>query len=111
MQLKDLYELVPYWWTMISVDLLLIALAGVGTVVVIANGKMLQKANATLGVSLILAGLWVQVFLYIADIYIMARLPRDVGMTDAMTAMGTFHLGYSWCFNTISVALILAAWF
>ena len=92
---------------MISVDLLLIALATVGTAIVVANWKALRQAHAILGVILILAGSWMIVFPCIADIYSTAILPLFEGTAEAKASTITLHQNRSWYINTISAALIL----
>ncbi len=102
-----MHDNLPSWQMMISIDFLLIALAVVGTVIVVAKWKALRQAHARLGVVLILAGFWTKVFVYIADIYTMTILPLVEGTAEAMASMIGLHLNYSWYIHTVSAVLIL----
>ena len=92
---------------MISIDFFLVGIAAIGTIVVFTRWKALQKANATLGILLILTGLWTGTFIYIADIYTMTILARVIGMAESMSVMRTLHLSYSWYINTASAIMVL----
>jgi PAS domain S-box-containing protein len=91
---------------MVTTDLLLIAVACAGTAAAVLRWASLRQAGATPGVSLILAGLWCGVSLYIADLFLMITgHPTAAGGTAAMADL---HLTYSWYFNALSAMFILA---
>jgi len=101
------HESFPSWWTMLLTDVFLLSLAFAGTAVVVLKWRTLKEAGAVLGVVLILAGLWVGVALYAADLFTMTVLPTMVGEDRAMTAMVLVHERYSWYVNSAAAVLIL----
>jgi len=101
------HESFPSWWTMVLTDVFLLSLAFAGTAVVVLKWRTLKEAGAVLGVVPILAGLWVGVALYAADLFAMTVLPAMVGEDRAMTAMILIHERYSWYINSVSAVLIL----
>ncbi len=92
---------------MVTTDLLLVAVAFAGTTAAVLRWGALRQARATPGVSLILAGLWCGVSLYIADLYLMTWLQAAEGAAAAMSAAADLHLTYSWYFNGLSAVFIL----
>ncbi len=108
MQAHRVDQTFPSWWTMVSADVFLTALAVVGTIVVVAKWRTLTEARASVGVALIVLGLWTGVSLYIADLYTMTILPESVGESEAAEAMQALHLRYSWQVSTASFVLVLA---
>lgn len=92
---------------MVTTDLLLVAVACAGTTAAVLRWGALRQARATPGVSLILAGLWCGVSLYIADLYLMTWLWAAEGTAAAMSAAADLHLTYSWYFNGLSAVFIL----
>lgn len=107
MEMHNLHGEFPPWSVMISVDVLLPVLVGIGTIIVIKKWKALEKAQATSGVILILVGIWVGISLYIIDLILMTIVPHVIGMADAMEAMHTLHARFSWYINSASAALVV----
>ena len=96
---------------MISVDLILLVIAVGGAIVAFANRRALKNAHASLGIFLVLTGLWTGSFLYLADLYAMTVLPPTIGQAEAMKVMRALHLEYSWYINAASAFLVFIGLF
>ena len=93
---------------MLLIDYMMIAMAVAATGFFVVQRRALARANAQIGTTAILIGLWVQASLYIADLYAMTVMPETVGMEAALAAMHRLHDNYSWYFNAASAVLILS---
>lgn len=107
MQGTEYQVLLPSYWEMFSIDLLIILVAGAATGVLLAKRPMLKKARAFRGLSLIVTGLWVHALVYVVDLYAMVLMPATHGMEPAMRLMRDLHTGYSWYINTFAAMLLV----
>lgn len=90
---------------MVSLDSVMIFVASVGTILLLRNWVSLRLSGAMHGVLLILAGLWVGVFLYVADIIAMVFLPRFISPMRSMEVMQSLHMNYSWYVNASATVI------
>ena len=104
-------SLFPPMWAMFLVDIVMICLGIIGTTIILRKWSTLRPSGATLGVSLILFGLWIGISLYILDMYSMTLLVRAIGMMPAMSFMEQLHIKYSWYFNVASATFVTAGLF
>ncbi len=96
------------WDALVAVEILLIAVAVVGTAVTLRRFGELRRAGATLGVALVLAGLWMGILLYVADLVIMNTRPEANALAQALAAAAPLGAAASWYVLSASVALVLA---
>jgi PAS domain S-box-containing protein len=96
------------WDALVAVEILLIAVAGVGTAVTLRRFGELRRAGATLGVALVLAGLWMGILLYVADLVIMNTRPGATALAQALAAAAPLGAAASWYVLSASVVLVLA---
>ena len=96
------------WDALVALEILLIAVAGVGTAVTLRRFGELRRAGATLGVALVLAGLWMGILLYVADLVIMNTRPEANALAQALAAAAPLGAAASWYVLSASVALVLA---
>lgn len=101
-------DIFPSWTTMLAVDVSMTLFAGAATYLAVLRWPLLSRADAKLGVALILSGFWCLAGLYIYDLFTMTVLPEWRGMAAAMEEMHLIHERYSWYVLLASAALIVA---
>jgi diguanylate cyclase (GGDEF)-like protein/PAS domain S-box-containing protein len=107
MEKVGMSNFLPPWEVMLLVDITLIAVAIIGTVIVFRYRHILRSLNVSLGIGLLLTGLWLGVALYLFDFSIMFIVPSIDGLEISMSRMINIHLNYSWYFNTASTLFIV----
>ncbi len=93
---------------MVSVDLLLVVLAVIGTLTIVLRWRFLNRVGALTGASFVLLGLWASTAPFIADFATMIVLPPIIGMQESMRLMTAVHLQFSWYLNSVAAVLTLA---
>lgn len=101
-------EVFPSWNAMLAVDICMGLLAVAASYLAVLRWPLLSRANAKLGVALILSGFWCLAGLYIYHLFTMTILPQWVGIAAAMEEMQMVHGTYSWFIHPASAALIVA---
>tara|TARA_R110000772_G_scaffold73216_4_gene159770 strand:- start:68240 stop:70180 length:1941 start_codon:yes stop_codon:yes gene_type:complete len=96
------------WDALVAMEILLIAVAVVGTAVTLRRFGELRRAGATLGVALVLAGLWIGILLYVADLVIIKTRPGANALAEVLAAAAPLGSAASWYVLIASVALVLA---
>jgi diguanylate cyclase (GGDEF)-like protein/PAS domain S-box-containing protein len=107
MEKVGMSNFLPPWEVMLLVDITLIAVAIIGTVIVFRYRHILRSLNVPLGISLLLAGLWLSVALYLFDFSIMFIVPSVDGVEMSMSGMINIRLNYSWYVNAASTLFIM----
>ncbi len=97
--------LFPPYEVMLSIDVVMIAAMFGIYLLCFVKRELIRKANAWIGISLLLAGLLAIVTLNAFDLYIMTLLPLRIGMMEAMQEMTALHITYSWYTYLVGVLL------
>ncbi|MEQ8505220.1 MAG: PAS domain-containing sensor histidine kinase [Rhodospirillales bacterium] len=108
MQGTEIISASTSWRVLLAVESLLIIIAVAGTFVAFRRFKELRRAGATLGVVLILAGLWAGILLYSADLYVTGGRPEAEALVQALAAAAPLGSTVSWFVIAASAALVLA---
>lgn len=109
MQGTDILGPSAAWDTLVAVELLMIGIAVAGTVVTLLRLHELRRAGATLGVVLVLAGLWIGILIYAADLLLITDGRQEVrALIEALVAAAPLGLTYSWFVIAASAVLVLS---
>lgn len=96
----------PSWWTMISVDLFLLALVIITTTIVFRLRESIARAGAVSGIGSVLVGMWIATAVYLGDLFTMIVLPGFIGHAEAMGWMGWIHNQFSWYTNSVAAIFV-----
>lgn len=96
------------WHALIAIEGLMIAIAVAGTLVALRRLRELRRAGATLGVVLILGGLWIGILLYSADLFLTKDRPEAEALVQALIAAAPLGVTASWFIFAGSAVLVLA---
>jgi len=108
MQGTAIFGMSTTWFGLVAMEILLIAIAFAGTVVALRRFRELRRAGATLGVVLVLAGLWLGILIYTADLSTMKARPGANALADALAAAAPLGLTASWFVVAASAVLVLS---
>lgn len=97
--------LFPPYEVMLSIDVVMIAAMFGIYLLCFVKRALIRRANAWIGIGLLLAGLFSIVTLNAFDLYTMTLLPLRIGMLAAMQEMTSLHMTYSWYIYLVGVLL------
>lgn len=92
---------------MTTIDVFAITLFFVSLIFLYRFKEAARYLNLISGLSLILAGVTITALFYGGDLIAMHVFPLVMSMNNAMQAMKSLHLNYTWIFNLFSISLIL----
>jgi putative copper export protein len=93
---------------LVVVEIVLIAIACAGTGIALGRFRELRRAGATLGVLLVLAGLWIGILLYCVDLSVVKSRPDAEALANALMAAAPLGSELSWYVIAASVLLVMS---
>ena len=108
MQGKEIIESSAAWTVLVALEVLLILVAVAGTTLAFRRFRELRRAGATLGVVLVLAGLWIGTLLFAADLTTINTRSEATALGDALTATAPLGVSHTWFIVALSALLVLS---
>lgn len=93
---------------MTIIDLAIIGMAISASWTFLRHRKALKRLNLSLGMIIILFGLYIIALFYFTDLLTMFIFPLFMPMVEAMEIMEDLHLNYNWSVTLIGVGLIVS---